>query len=254
MNKLRDKDGCPWDLEQTWESIRPYLIEETYELLEAVDERNPDKIKEELGDLLFQIIFYAKIAEEKNEFDIFDVCKLTKEKMVRRHPHVFGNMEINSSAEVLKHWEDIKSKEPKNIDRKSALDGVPKELPSLLRAYRLQQKAARVGFDWEKCEQVIEKVDEELAEFKKAFFKKNKTEMEHELGDVLFALVNVGRFIKANPEDALRNTISKFINRFKFIEKEAALRGKILQDISLEEMDKYWNKAKKLEIGKNLFN
>ncbi len=253
MSRLRDKNGCPWDLEQTWESIKPYLIEETYELLEAIDEKNPDKIKEELGDLLFQIIFYAKIAEEQKKFDIFDVCKHTIEKMIRRHPHVFGDAEVHSSREVLKRWEDIKRTEPKNIDRKSVLDGVPKELPSLLRAHRLQQKAARAGFDWEKIEQVFEKVDEELAEFKKAFSEKKQTEMEHELGDVLFALVNIGRFIKANPEEALRNTIKKFIERFKYIEKETAMKGKNLKDISLREMDKYWNKAKELEKGNTPF-
>ena len=181
MKKLRGKDGCPWDREQTSDSIKPYLIEEAYELLEAIEEKNPDKIKEELGDLLFQIIFHAKLAEEQKEFDVFDVCLHVKEKMIRRHPHVFGNTEVSCSKEVLVRWEDIKRKEPKNADRKSTLDGIPKELPSLLRACRLQEKAARVGFDWEKIEKVFEKVEEEMAELKQTFPNNNKIEMEHEL-------------------------------------------------------------------------
>lgn len=251
MNRLRDQNGCPWDLEQTRESIKPYLIEETYEVLEAIDERNPDKIKEELGDLLFQIIFQAKIAEEQNEFDVFDVCKTTKEKMIRRHPHVFGDVKVSSSKEVLKRWEDIKRKEPKNLERKSVLDGVPKELPALLRAHRLQEKAARVGFDWENLNQVFEKVEEEISELKETFAEKDQADMEHELGDVLFALVNIARFIKVNPEEALRKTIGRFIKRFKYIEEQTVINGKNLKDISLQVMDKYWNEAKKLE-KKNL--
>jgi len=247
MIKLRGKDGCPWDKEQTWESIKSYVLEESYELLEAVDEKNPDKVKEELGDLLFQIIFYAKIAEEQKYFDIYDVCNCAKEKMIRRHPHVFGNSNLTSSKDVLKRWEEIKSKEPENVDRKSALDGVPIDLPSLLRAQRLQQKAGITGFDWDNIEQVIQKVEEELAEFKQALFEKKQNEMEHELGDLFFALVNVGRFIKVNSEEALRKTAGRFIKRFKFIEEETKMKGKSLKEMSLEEMDVYWEKAKKLE-------
>jgi len=246
MKKLRDKNGCPWDREQTRDSIKAYLIEEAYELLEAIDEENPDKIKEELGDVLFQIIFHAKLAEEQKEFDVFDVCLHVKEKMIRRHPHVFGNSKVSSSKEVLERWEDIKRKEPKNSERKSALDGIPKELPSLLRARRFQEKAARVGFDWEKTEQVFEKVEEELAELKETFSKNNKIEMEHELGDVLFSLVNIGRFIKVNPEEAMRKAIDRFFQRFKYIEEETTKRGLDLNDLSLQEMDKYWNEAKKV--------
>ncbi len=245
MKKLRGKDGCPWDREQTSDSIKPYLIEEAYELLEAIEEKNPDKIKEELGDLLFQIIFHAKLAEEQKEFDVFDVCLHVKEKMIRRHPHVFGNTEVSCSKEVLVRWEDIKRKEPKNADRKSTLDGIPKELPSLLRACRLQEKAARVGFDWEKIEKVFEKVEEEMAELKQTFPNNNKIEMEHELGDVLFSLVNIARFIKVNPEEAMRKAICRFIERFKYIEEETTRRGLDLKDLSLQEMDKYWNEAKK---------
>ena len=244
MNKLRDRDGCPWDREQTRDSIKPYLIEEAYELLEAIDEKNPDKIKEELGDLLFQIIFHAKLAVEQNEFDIFDVCRHIKEKMIRRHPHVFGDIEVSCSKEVLKRWEDIKRKEPKNADRKSALDGIPEKLPSLLRAHRFQEKAARVGFDWEKLEEAFEKVEEELAELKQTFSKKNKIEMEHELGDVFFSLVNIARFIRVNPEESMRKAIGRFIKRFKYIEEETAKKGINLKNLSLREMDKYWNEAK----------
>ncbi len=251
MSKLRGKDGCPWDKEQTWESIKSYVIEESYELLEAVDGKNPDKIKEELGDLLFQIIFYAKIAEEQEDFDIYDVCNYTKEKMIRRHPHVFGNINLTTSKDVLKRWEDIKSKEPENVDRKSALDGVPKDLPSLLRAQRLQQKAGITGFDWDNIEQVFQKIEEELAEFKQALFEKKQIEIEHELGDLLFALVNVGRFIKVNSEEALRKTITRFIKRFKFIEEETKMKGKSLNEMSLQEMDVYWERAKKLEKENN---
>ena len=246
IKKLRDKNGCPWDREQTKDSIKLYLIEEVYELLEAIDEKNPDKIKEELGDLLFQIIFHAELAEEQNEFDVFDVCLNVKEKMIRRHPHVFGNSKVSCSKEVLEQWEDIKRKESKNADRKSALDGIPKELPSLLRAFRYQEKAAKVGFDWEKIDQVIEKVEEEMAELKQTLSKKDKIEMEHELGDVLFSLVNVGRFIKLNPEEAMRKAIDRFFERFKYIETETTKRGLDLKDLSLQEMDKYWNEAKKI--------
>ena len=246
MKKLRDKIGCPWDREQTRDSIKPYLIEEVYELLEAIEEKNPDKIKEELGDLLFQIIFHAELAKEQNEFDVFDVCLNVKEKMIRRHPHVFGNTKVSCSKEVLERWEEIKRKEPKNADRKSALDGIPKELPSLLRAFRYQEKAAKVGFDWEKIDQVFEKVEEEMAELKQTLSKKDKIEMEHELGDVLFSLVNVARFIKLNPEEAMRKAINRFFERFKYIETETRKRGLNLKDLSLQEMDKYWNEAKKI--------
>ena len=246
MNKLRDEDGCPWDREQTRDSIRPYLIEEAYELLEAIDENNPDKIKEELGDLLFQIIFHAKLSEEQEEFDIIDVCVQIKEKMIRRHPHVFGDVEVSGSKEVLERWENIKRKEPENADRKSVLDGIPKELPSLLRAHRFQEKAARVGFDWDKLDQVIETVEEELVELKQTLPGNNHTEIEHELGDMLFSIVNLARFIKVNPEEAMRKAIGRFIKRFKYIEEEATKRGLDIKDISLQEMNTHWDEAKKI--------
>jgi len=247
MDRLRGNEGCPWDLEQTRESLKPFLVEETYEVLEALDEDNPEKIKEELGDLLYQIIFHARIASEKGEFNIYDVITKIHDKMIRRHPHVFKEEKAENSEKVLKRWEEIKRNEEGNIGRMSVLDGVPKELPSLLRAHRLQEKASRVGFDWEHIDQVFEKVEEEMEEFKNAFSQKNTTEMENELGDLLFALVNIARFIEVNPEDALRKTLRRFIKRFRYIEEEIAKKGRDIKDVSFEEMDSIWEKAKEVE-------
>lgn len=247
MDRLRGNEGCPWDLEQTRESLKPFLIEETYEVLEALDEDNPEKIKEELGDLLYQIIFHARIASEKGEFNIYDVIAKIHDKMIRRHPHVFAEEKAENSEKVLKRWEEIKRSEENNIGRKSVLDGVPNELPSLLRAHRLQERASRVGFDWEHIDQVFEKVEEEMEEFKIAFSQKKIMEMENELGDLLFALVNIARFIEVNPEDALRKTISRFIKRFRYIEDEISKEGRDIKEVSLEEMDSIWEKAKEIE-------
>ena len=245
MTALRSEKGCPWDKEQTHESLKPFLIEETYEVLEAIDEGDPDKIREELGDLFFQIIFHAQIGKERKEFDINDVIRGISEKMLARHPHVFGEEQYGTSQEVTDRWEEHKKKEGKM--RESILDGVPRELPSLLRAYRLQDRASRVGFDWNKIEDVLEKVEEEVEEFKNALREKGRKEIENELGDIFFALVNISRFIGINPEDALRKTISKFIKRFRHIEITAAEDGKTLTNMSLEEMDELWESAKKSE-------
>jgi len=242
MEKLRSNQGCPWDREQTMESLKPFIVEEAYEVLEAIDEKNPEAIKEELGDLLFQILFQCQIAEEKNEFSISDVIEKISKKMIARHPHVFGGAEYRTSNEVLIHWEEQKKIEGKI--RESILEGIPKTLPSLLRAHRIQERASRVGFDWEKIEDLFMKLDEELKEFKKAFDKKNEDEIENELGDIFFMLVNISRFIGINPEDALRRTISKFISRFRYIEMVAADQGKKLSDMTLEEMDRLWEEAK----------
>lgn len=253
MERLRGDDGCPWDKEQNRKSLKPYLIEESYEVLEAIDEGKPEKIKEELGDLLFQILFHAQISKDMGEFDINNVIEKIHEKMIRRHPHVFksplrkGAEGVVGARDALAQWEDIKSKEKGYEGRKSVLDGVPKELPSLLMAHRLQDKAARVGFDWEHIDQVFAKVEEEMDEFRKAFSDKNTDEMENELGDLLFALVNIARFIEVNPEDALRKTISRFIKRFHYIEEEIARQGRELKNVSLEEMDKIWDEAKEKE-------
>jgi tetrapyrrole methylase family protein/MazG family protein len=245
MSALRGEKGCPWDKEQTRESLKPFLVEETYEVLEAIDEGDPEKIREELGDLLFQIIFHCQLAKERHEFDINDVVRKISEKMVGRHPHVFGEAQYETSGEVLKQWEERKREEGKN--RESILEGVPREMPSLLRAHRIQARAARVGFDWERVEDVLNKLDEELGEFKEALGKKDQAAIEDELGDVFFVLVNIARFVGVNPEDALRKTISKFISRFRSIEMKAAESGVSLSEMSLEEMDALWNEAKEKE-------
>jgi tetrapyrrole methylase family protein/MazG family protein len=245
MTLLRSNYGCPWDKVQTSESIKPYLIEETYEVIEAIDEKDPVKMKEELGDLLLQVVFHAQIAKDRGEFDINDVIDKISDKMVSRHPHVFGDAKFETPEEVTKQWQDRKREEGKLKD--SALEGVPKELPSLLRAHRLQSRAAKVGFDWAKVEDVFEKLDEELEEFKEALEKKDKKEIEDELGDIFFVLVNISRFVGVNAEEALRKTISKFISRFRYIEMTAADEGRQLSDMTLEEMDALWNEAKKGE-------
>jgi tetrapyrrole methylase family protein/MazG family protein len=243
MSALRGEKGCPWDREQTMESLKPFIVEETYEVLEAIDGKNPEDVKEELGDLLFQIVFQCQIAKEKGDFDMADVIEKIGRKMIARHPHVFGDADYKTSAEVLVHWEAQKKREGKQ--RESLLEGVPKTLPSLLRAHRLQDRAARVGFDWDKVGDVMNKLDEEIGEFKEAMEKNDEDAIEEELGDVLFMIVNISRFIGVNPEDALRKTISKFISRFRYIEMASADSGRTLSDMTLAEMDALWDEAKK---------
>src|SRR3990172_9602893 len=249
MDRLRSENGCPWDRKQTRESLKPFLIEEAYEVLETIDEKDAKKLKEELGDLLYQILFHARISKENGEFDIEDVLIGGIEKMIRRHPHVFGDSKADDADEVLKQWEAIKKAE-KGEERKSILEGVPPHLPALLRAHQLQARAARVGFDWEHADQVFSKVIEEMKEFEEAFRAKDHRGMEDELGDLLFALVNIGRFIEVNPEDALRKSISRFISRFRHIEEEIARQEKEWADVSLEEMEMLWQEAKEIERGK----
>jgi tetrapyrrole methylase family protein/MazG family protein len=243
MAVLRSENGCPWDREQTRESLTPYLVEETYEVLEAIGENSPQKIKEELGDLLFQIVFHCQLAKERGEFSMEDVIDAISEKMTRRHPHVFGDATFETSEKVLKQWEDRKKEEGKN--RESILEGVPKELPSLLKAHRIQSRAARVGFDWNRVGDVMEKLDEELAEFRDALEQKDQAGIEDELGDVFFVLVNISRFVGVNPDDALRKTITKFMSRFRYIEMKASSSGRKLSDMTLREMDVLWEEAKK---------
>jgi tetrapyrrole methylase family protein/MazG family protein len=242
MEKLRGDGGCPWDKEQTRESLKPFILEEAYELIEAIESGDPEKMKEELGDLLFQIVFQCQVAKERKEFDISDVIEKITKKMITRHPHVFGEAEYRTSAEVIVQWEEQKKLEGKT--RESILEGVPEALPSLLRAHRLQNRAASVGFDWDKVGDALKKLDEELKEFKKALETKEKNEIGEELGDILFMLVNVSRFIGVNPEDALRKTIAKFISRFRYIEMKAADNGRKVSDMTLSEMDKLWEEAK----------
>lgn len=242
MVALRADDGCPWDKQQTRDSLKPFIIEEAYEVLEAIDQKDPGAIKEELGDLLFQIVFQSRIAEENSEFGISDVIETIARKMISRHPHVFGDASCRNAEEVVVNWEEHKKREGKQ--RSSILEGIPKELPALLRAHRLQSRASRVGFDWDRAEDVLKKLDEEVREFKEAVKQKKKGEIEDELGDILFMIVNISRFIGVNPEDALRKTISKFISRFRYIEMAAADRGRKLSDMTLAEMDALWDEAK----------
>jgi tetrapyrrole methylase family protein/MazG family protein len=245
MKTLREPDGCPWDREQTHDSLKPFLIEETYEVLEAIEDGRTELIKEELGDLILQVVFHARIAEEAGEFDIDGVLDAINDKMIRRHPHVFGDEELNTSEEVLVNWEEIKMKEKgSSAERRSILDGVPKQLPGLTRAHRLQERAARVGFDWDRIEDVSAKLDEEVGEFKQTLADGDEARMEDELGDVFFSLVNIARFVGISPEDALRKTISKFIHRFRFVEEESARLGRKLSGMSLEEMDELWERSK----------
>src|SRR4030065_1292945 len=246
MDRLRGETGCPWDKKQTRESLKPYLIEEAYEVLEAIEEKDAKKLKEELGDLLYQILFHARISKENSEFDIEDVLSASCEKMVRRHPHVFGDKKADNAEEVLKQWEEIKKGEKGN-DRKSLLEGVPAHLPALLGAHQLQARAARVGFDWEHVGQVFAKVQEEMGEFEEEFRGGERERMESELGDLLFALVNIGRFIEVSPEDALRKTISRFMSRFRHIEETIAQQGLDWKGVSLEAMEELWQEGKAIE-------
>ena len=239
MAILRGDAGCPWDKEQTHESIKKYLVEETYEVLDAIDEKNMHKLCEELGDLLLQITFHARMAEEKGCFNINDVIKGIIEKMIRRHPHVFGSESLDSPEKVLVKWEEIKDVE--KTEPSLVLD-VPKNFPALYRAQKLQQKAARVGFDWPDVTGAWDKVKEELRELRDAEAK--GVGIKEELGDVLFAVVNVARFLGIDAEEALQETNKKFIRRFSHIENMAKASNVRLNDLSLEEMDKYWNEAK----------
>lgn len=244
MKLLRSENGCPWDREQTHESLKKYLIEETYEVLEVVDLKDNKRLCEELGDVLLQIVFHAQIAQEDDTFDINDVITGICRKMVSRHTHVFGDAKADTPDEVLVNWEAIKKKE-KGIESQTAvLKDVPSNLPALMRSFKVQQKAAQVGFDWDNVEDVFKKVEEEINELKEVFRSNNMERITDETGDALFAIVNLARFLKVQPELALTGTINKFINRFEYIEKSGAQVGKKLEDMTLEEMDKLWNEAK----------
>ena len=245
MDELRQK--CPWDRVQTFDSLRHLTLEETYELSDSIMEKDLDGIKKELGDLMLHIVFYAKIASELKAFDITNVLESINEKLIRRHPHIYGDVVVKDAGEVRDNWEKIKLTE----GRKSVLGGVPHSLPSLVKAYRIQEKASGVGFDWDKTSQVWDKVVEELNEFKKevecAEEDCDKIRLEEEFGDLLFALVNYARFLDINPETALERTNRKFIRRFQYVEQGAERSGKALHQMSLEEMDVFWNEAKRAE-------
>lgn len=253
MARLRAPGGCPWDREQTHESIISYLIEEAHETQEALADQDYAEFKEELGDVLCQVIFHSLIASEVDRFNLDDVCNTLREKLVRRHPHVFEDVQVKDSDEVLNNWEQIKLKEKadKADDKKSLLSGVPASLPALMRSYRLGQKAGRVGFEFPDLNTAFGKVQEELAEFKEQLPQKagepdNKEALSEELGDLLFSLVNVARLLKINPENALLNTARKFQQRFEFIEDNLREQGKDLANASLEEMDTLWDQAKNI--------
>ena len=239
MDELREK--CPWDKKQTIESLRHLTIEETYELTDAISEKDWKGIKEELGDLLLHIVFYAKIGNENNKFNLQDVIEGVCEKLIVRHPHIYGDVKVNNEEDVKQNWEKIKLKEGK----KSVLGGVPKSLPSMVKAIRLQEKSQQVGFEWENTDQVWEKLEEELSELQEAVSSKNQQHIESEMGDVFFSMVNLARFLKVDAENALELTNKKFIHRFTKMEEAAANENRFLHDFTLEEMDALWNKIKK---------
>jgi len=247
MAKLRSEEGCPWDIEQTHESLRPYLIEECYEVLEALDTGDLELLEEELGDLLLQIVFHSQIAKENGYFDINSVITQICEKLINRHPHVFGDVKVDSSKKVLENWEQIKREEKDEKSYTESLTRIPKQLPALMKSYKIQAKAAKIGFDWDRIEDAIDKVNEELKEFLDVYKTENIEDVREEIGDLLFAVVNVARFLDINPEIALNGTVNKFIKRFHYIESKARSENRDLKDMSLEEMDKYWNDAKKID-------
>jgi XTP/dITP diphosphohydrolase len=240
MDELREK--CPWDRKQTMETLRHLTIEETYELSDAIIENDLQEIKKEIGDLMLHLVFYSKIASEKGAFDVADVLNSVCDKLIHRHPHIYGDTEVADEEEVKANWEKIKLKEGK----KSVLEGVPKSLPSLVKASRIQDKARGVGFDWDNADQVWEKVQEELSELKHEV-DASSDKVEEEFGDVLFSMINYARFLDINPDDALERTNKKFIRRFEFLERESAKDGKVMGEMSLEEMDEYWNAAKSFD-------
>tara|TARA_B100000678_G_scaffold111249_1_gene93084 strand:- start:88 stop:861 length:774 start_codon:yes stop_codon:yes gene_type:complete len=240
MDELREE--CPWDRKQTMESLRPLTIEETYELGDAILDKDIEEVRKELGDLLLHLVFYAKIGSESNDFDIADVANGICEKLISRHPHIYGDVKIENEEDVKKNWENLKLNEGK----KSVLEGVPGSLPALVKASRIQDKVAGVGFDWEEPQQVFEKLEEELHELQEEVNMADKDKMEAEFGDVMFSMINYARFLKINPENALERTNKKFIARFKYLEQKAAEKNIALKDMTLAEMDVYWNEAKKL--------
>lgn len=258
QKRLRATNGCPWDREQTHQSLRPFLVEEAYEVLDAMEKGDAEKFAGELGDLLLQIVFHAELAREAGQFDIGDVIHAVHTKMVRRHPHVFGKVKAGTSAEVLKNWERIKAEEragesksalgAKLASEDSVLAGVPRGLPALLEAYQVTRRAANIGFDWENIEGVLEKLEEEISELREALRQPDKNrfqaKVEEELGDLLFAVVNVARFLGADPELALKHANAKFARRFKWMENSARQRGRRFAEVPRDEMEKLWDQAK----------
>ena len=247
MARLRGPGGCPWDREQTFDTIKPYTVEETYEVLDAIDQRDWRSLAEELGDFMLQAVFYAQMASEQNLFTIEDSLDAINEKLVRRHPHVFGDEPAATAGDVKRIWGEVKAAEQIEKGKKveSLLAGVPRSLPALMEAQQVASRAAAVGFDWENPEQVLEKLHEELAEFDEARRNASQEELENELGDLLFVLVNLARFVKVDPEQALRKTNAKFRRRFGYIEQKLAERGKKPAESNIEEMEALWQEAKR---------
>lgn len=245
MARLRAPDGCPWDREQSYRDIAAHTLEETHEVLDSIDRGDFDSLCEELGDLLIQIIFYAQIAREEKRFDIDKVIDGIKKKLIHRHPHVFGNAKVSGTGEVLERWEELKREEGK----KSVLGGVPGALPALLKAFRLGEKTSRVGFDWPNVEGILEKIEEEAHELHVARGKADKEEIDHEYGDLLFTIANLGRFLGLDPEGSLRRAARRFIQRFKFIEQRAETEKREMKSLSPEEWDDLWEKAKR-DVGR----
>lgn len=247
MAKLRAPDGCPWDREQDHDTLKRFLIEEAYEVIEAIENKDFNHLREELGDLLLQVIFHAQVAEENGLFKLQDVIDEIHAKLLRRHPHVFKDALVNSSRDVEVQWEDIKRKEKKDNDKeRSAIDGVPLAMPSTLQAVRLTEKASRVGFDWHKIDDVVDKIDEELLELKDELKTCDKLKIEHELGDLLFAICNLSRHLNMDPEEVLRKSLIRFRDRFRVMEKIATEKGKNLKDFGLKDQDLFWEQAKKI--------
>lgn len=241
MDELREQ--CPWDKKQSFESLRALTIEEVYELSDAILQKNFNELKKELGDVFLHILFYSRLASEENQFDINDVVRTLAEKLIQRHPHIYGNVKADNEEQVKQNWEKLKQQE--RPTKSGVLSGVPSSLPSIIKAYRMQEKAAAVGFDWDNTKDVINKVKEELNEFLEETQKSNnKEKMEEELGDVLFAIINLARFLKINPDNALEKTNQKFLQRFNYIEQKLREQGKTFSDVTLDEMEIYWQEAK----------
>lgn len=244
VDALRDPGGCPWDREQTHQSLRPFLVEETYEVLQAIDEGDDEQLKSELGDVLLQVALHARIASEEGRFDIHDVCRAITEKLIRRHPHVFGSVEVNGVDEVLTNWEAIKAAEKKDSPPQSALDGVPRSLPALLLALEVSKKAARQGFEWPDLNGVLDKMMEEIGELRQAIASGRVEDVESEIGDLLFTIVNVARWVRVDPEQTLRDMVRRFSARFRAMEDRARASGKPLTEMSAEEWEDLWQSVK----------
>lgn len=242
--KLRSKDGCPWDRQQTHDSLKKYAIEETYEVIEAIDSGDPSKLQDELGDLLLQVLLHAQIASEAREFDIAAVCRTIREKLHRRHPHVFGDVEVANVDEVLHNWEQIKRAEPGYENRESVLDGIPASMPALMRAAKISKKAAKTGFEWPDIHAVFGKLTEETHELIEAIDQDSQQRIKEEIGDLLFTVVNIARWADIDPEEALREMLARFTYRFNRIEDHARDTGRDVHQLTLEEMDRVWEESK----------